>query len=43
MENPAQFCVKNNSVLAGSLKKKLGLTIESEKDDTRGRTYKLGN
>ena len=30
-------------VLAGSLKKKLGLTIESEKDDTRGRTYKLGN
>ncbi|MCX7349400.1 MAG: DUF3489 domain-containing protein [Alphaproteobacteria bacterium] len=30
-------------VLAGSLKKKLGLTIGSEKDDTRGRIYKLGN
>ncbi len=30
-------------VLAGSLKKKLGLTIGSEKDETRGRIYKLGN
>ena len=30
-------------VLAGSLKKKLGLTIGSEKDDTRGRIYKLDN
>ena len=30
-------------VLAGNLKKKLGLTIESEKDETRGRIYKLGN
>jgi hypothetical protein len=30
-------------VLAGSLKKKLGLAIESEKDDTRGRIYKVGN
>ena len=30
-------------VLAGSLKKKLGLTIESQKDETRGRIYKIGN
>ena len=30
-------------VLAGNLKKKLGLTIESEKDETRGRIYKIGN
>jgi len=29
-------------VLAGSLKKKLGLAIESEKDEIRGRIYRLG-
>lgn len=29
-------------VLAGSLKKKLGLAIESSKDDERGRIYRLG-
>jgi hypothetical protein len=29
-------------VLAGSLKKKLGLAIDSEKHDTRGRIYKFG-
>jgi len=28
-------------VLAGSLKKKLGLAIDSEKHDTRGRIYKV--
>ena len=28
--------------LAGSLKKKLGLAVDSEKDDTRGRIYKVG-
>jgi hypothetical protein len=28
-------------VLAGSLKKKLGLTIESEKEEIRGRVYRL--
>ena len=27
--------------LAGALKKKLGLAIDSEKDDTRGRIYKV--
>ena len=27
--------------MAGALKKKLGLTITSEKDDTRGRVYRL--
>jgi hypothetical protein len=27
---------------AGALKKKLGLTIDSEKDDLRGRVYRLG-
>ena len=29
-------------VLAGSLKKKLGLAIDSEKDEIRGRIYKVG-
>ena len=29
--------------LAGALKKKLGLTIDSEKDATRGRVYKIVN
>ena len=29
--------------LAGTLKKKLGLMIESEKDDSRGRLYKINN
>ena len=29
-------------VLAGSLKKKLGLAIDSEKDQIRGRIYKVG-
>ena len=29
-------------VLAGSLKKKLGLAIGSEKDEIRGRIYKVG-
>jgi hypothetical protein len=29
--------------MAGSLKKKLGLAIDSEKDETRGRVYKAGN
>ncbi len=29
-------------VLAGSLKKKLGLTIEAKKDEFRGRIYKVG-
>ena len=29
-------------VLAGSLKKKLGMAIKSEKDKTRGRLYKVG-
>jgi hypothetical protein len=29
--------------LAGALKKKLGLTIDSQKDDLRGRTYKISN
>ena len=29
--------------LAGTLKKKLGLTIDSRKDDLRGRTYKISN
>ena len=28
-------------VLAGSLKKKLGLAIESEKEETRGRVYRI--
>ena len=28
--------------LAGAIKKKLGLTIESTKDDARGRIYRLG-
>ena len=28
--------------MAGALKKKLGLTVASEKDDVRGRVYKLG-
>jgi hypothetical protein len=28
---------------AGALKKKLGLTIDSEKDETRGRVYKVSN
>ena len=28
--------------LAGAIKKKLGMTIESIKDDERGRVYKLG-
>jgi len=28
--------------MAGALKKKLGLTITSEKDETRGRVYRLG-
>ena len=27
--------------MAGALKKKLGLTITSEKDETRGRVYKI--
>jgi hypothetical protein len=27
--------------MAGALKKKLGLTISSEKDDTRGRVYRI--
>ena len=27
--------------LAGALKKKLGLTLDSEKDEVRGRTYKI--
>ncbi len=29
--------------MAGSLKKKLGLAIDSEKHETRGRVYKAGN
>jgi len=29
-------------VLAGSLKKKLGLAVESRKDEIRGRIYRLG-
>ena len=29
--------------LAGALKKKLGLAINSQKDDVRGRTYKINN
>lgn len=28
--------------MSGALKKKLGLTITSEKDDQRGRVYRLG-
>ena len=28
--------------MAGALKKKLGLTIESEKVETRGRVYRIG-
>jgi hypothetical protein len=28
--------------LAGAIKKKLGMDIDSEKDDTRGRIYKVG-
>jgi hypothetical protein len=28
---------------AGALKRKLGLTIDSEKDETRGRVYKVSN
>jgi len=28
--------------LAGAIKKKLGLIIESTKDDARGRIYRLG-
>ena len=27
--------------MAGALKKKLGLTITSEKDETRGRVYRI--
>ena len=28
--------------MAGALKKKLGLTITSEKDEAKGRVYRLG-
>jgi hypothetical protein len=31
----------SSGFLAGALKKKLGLAITSEKDDVRGRTYRL--
>ena len=27
--------------MAGALKKTLGLTLDSEKDEVRGRTYKI--